>query len=558
MRHHCPARNLGMVAVALGLFLSPSLGWAQTDTVTAPTPSMQIRLRSLTELLNKAEYVANLFDQGETIRGIKALLFLSRLQGKGVEGIHPDRPLGAYAFFKPDVIDSSVVLLIPIANQEAFLKLLKERLNLKVDKEKEQMYKLAVPEDLPLPAIGIDHLYVRLEQDYAYVARYETDLDPKRLIPAKTFFGGDDKATISVALRLDHLSNDLKKFVLGEFEMNIEEGMRNDPPPDEVGKLLAPWFKNQLMNALQVSVLDASELRLQLDIDEKKGELIGELSVTPVADSLLAQNLRTFAKRQSLPAGIVQIATPSAVSAGIHWGLTPLARREFAQVAEQIAAEVVKKAAPEERDLVEGLFKAILPTLQAGEGDLMAALLPADRQGRHKLLAAATVQQGPAIEKYFKSIAPILSTVELADFSFDREIINGFRIHKVVINGLPERAEQVFGTSTLWLAVTERCVVVSIEENGELLRTALKQGRPVSVPLLGLHASAAELLPVLAPHLRPDEIKALQKEAFGDNPPPRRDQLSLQVTAGEKLTIRIQAHGPAIRLLWVADVFRPN
>ncbi|MCX8140202.1 MAG: hypothetical protein N3E46_11015 [Gemmataceae bacterium] len=550
-------RETGVLVVAL---LLPSGLWGQNPPAarTESIPTVQLRLRSLTELLNKAEYAAGLVDQAETFRAVKALIFLARLQGKGVEGIHPDRPFGLYAHVKPDLVTSSFVIMIPCADRDSLLNLLKGQLGCTVENQRENRYKLALPPEFPLMAVGIDHLYLRFERDYLYVGRFAEDLEDTRLIPAKTYFASDDDGTVlSLQVRLDQISVDVKKFLLAQLEMFLEQGMRDNPPEDDVGKRLAPWLKNHFMNLAQTVSLDAEEVSLRVYIDEKKGELASELRLTPKRGTLLAENLRAFAERKSLPAGIVQSAPQAAMRGGVHVGLTPLARREFAHLVQDIAAEAIKKATPDEREFVQGLFQAILPTLKAAELDAAAVLLPADRQGYHKLLGALGVHQGKEIEKFLKSIAPILTTVELADFSFDRETLGDFRIHKVIVNGWPERADQLFGTTTLWLAVSDRCLAWSIEENGELLRSALKKAQGVSVPLVDVEVSAAALLPVLAPQLHPDEIKAIQREVFGDKDGRNQDRIRLRITAGDQFTLKVEAQGPAIRLLHTADVLRP-
>jgi hypothetical protein len=552
-------RRFREIAVLVVALLLPSGLWGQNPPAprTESIPTVQFRLRSLTELLNKAEYTAGLVDQAEAIRAVKALIFLARLQGKGVEGIHPDKPFGFYAHVKPDLVSSSFVIMIPFADRDSLLNLLKGQLGCTVENQRENCYKLTLPAQFPLMSVGIDHLYLRFERDYLYVGRFAEDLEEPRLIPAKTFFAPDDEgAALSLKVRLDQISVDVKRFLLAQLEMFLEQGMRQNPPEDDVGKRLAPWLKNHLINLTQSVTLDAEEVSFQVYIDEKKGELATELRLIPKRGTLLADNLRAFAERKSLPAGIVQSVPQVAMRGGINVGLTPLARREFAQLVQDIAGDAIKNATPEEREFVEGLFQAILPTLKAAELDAATVLLPADRQGHHKLLAAVGVQQGKEIEKFLKSIAPILTTVELADFSFDRETLGDFRIHKVIVNGLPERADQLFGTTTLWLAVSDRCLAWSIEENGELLRSALKKAQTVQVPLVDVEVSAATLLPVLAPELHPDEIKAIRREVFGDTGGRIQDRIRFRVTAGDRFTLRLEGHGSAIRLLHIANVFQ--
>jgi hypothetical protein len=541
------------------------VGWLlplQAQTTASPTPqtpSLQVWSRSLTDVLDRLEYVADLLDQAQDIRTLKVLVFLSRLQGKGVQGIHPDKPIGLYAFFKDDLINSSFVLLIPIADRDAFInELLKQRLGCSVDKQVDGLYRLRLPDDQPLLGVGIDTLYVRFQQDYAYIARYAADTEPKRLIPARTFFQDSDGALLGIQLQLHHIAEDFKKFVVAELEMNIDEQLRREPPQDEVGKFVARWLTKHIVNLVQTTLLEAETVKVRLYVEPRQEQLRAEVSLTAKKGTLLARNFHRFAEHQSLAAGIVRAIGQKMNVAGVHWELTPQARQEFADMVKKAADTLMQQAGPDEQEYVEGLFKAILPTLQRGKLDVAAALVPIEGKKQHTLLAALVTQEGQRIETFLKTLAPILNAVDLADFSFDREKLKQFRIHKVVVNGLPERIERLCGTSTVWLAVSDRCLVVSVEEDGKLLQTAIQNGRVVTPPLLHVDMSATQMLPLLYPHLHPDEIKALLHDVFGKKEPTDRDRIHMQLTGGDQLRLHIQVHGGVWRLFKAAELFGPH
>src|SRR5262249_7882216 len=102
MRMRCWA----VAAVALAAVLSPGRAAAQKMT----EPTVEVRLRSVNDLLERGEYVAGLVGQEEPVKQVRELIKQLSTEGKGVEGIDPKRPFGAYAVLTPDVQDSPVVL----------------------------------------------------------------------------------------------------------------------------------------------------------------------------------------------------------------------------------------------------------------------------------------------------------------------------------------------------------------------------------------------------------------------------------------------------------------
>ena len=65
---------------------------------------------------------------------------------KGIEGIDVKNPIGFYATLSQDGLENSpVVLLVPIADEEATLTLLKERAKLEIKKGKDGIYETQVP-----------------------------------------------------------------------------------------------------------------------------------------------------------------------------------------------------------------------------------------------------------------------------------------------------------------------------------------------------------------------------------------------------------------------------
>ena len=89
--------------------------------VDKETGTIEVRLRSVNDLLDKAEYIGGLVDQGDPIKQIRGLVQQLSAEGKGLEGIDPKRPFGAYAVLNTDVESSPVIAMIPIADEKRLL-----------------------------------------------------------------------------------------------------------------------------------------------------------------------------------------------------------------------------------------------------------------------------------------------------------------------------------------------------------------------------------------------------------------------------------------------------
>ena len=135
------------------------------------------------------------------------------------------------------------------------------------------------------------------------------------------------------------------------------------------------------------------------------------------------------------------------------------------------------------------------------------------------------------------------------------EKIGDFNLHKVVLNEVPEQVEKIFGTKTVWVAVSDTHVAISMEPDGVAIRAGLK-AKPAAVSVLSAEVSLAKLLPLVAKDLKPDEVKALLKDAFGDGGSMGKDTVTVTITGGKQLTAKAKVKGKGIRLLFGADLFK--
>jgi hypothetical protein len=525
---------VALAAVAVGALLPGRLA-AQPNTVE---PTVEIRLRSVNDLLDKAEYIGGLVDQEEPIKQVRGLVQALSADGKGIEGVDPKRPFGVYGVLKSDVESSPVVVMVPIADQARFLNMLKERLSIEPEKADGGTFKLHVP--------LINEVYFRFANDYLYVARDAKHLDTKGLIAPKTYFGKDDGAVLSVVARFDRIPDDLKTFVTGQLEHGIQEQLKKDQKAKSATEQkLAAILADGFVGAVKTLVDEGKELRIRLLVDPKDDDLVAEVVVTAKNGTTLARNLAGLSGKTSLPAGIVATASPVAQSA-TKLALTDELKKHLDPVIDGVIEDAVKQAKPAEKELARKVLTALAPTLKSGELDSASVLVGPDAKGHHALLVALAVKNGKGIEKLAKELTPMIPG-DAVKVTFDVDTVGNFTLHKIELTRTEDSFERLFGTKTLWLAISDGVIAFSIEPDGALLRAGLK-AKPAPISPVSSGVALAKAIPAFDTSLKPDEIKALLKDAFGSASPVGKDTIAVTVEGGPQLTIRLSVKGKAVGL----------
>jgi hypothetical protein len=531
-------------AVLAAAALNP--GRAAAQPAKAAEPTVEVRVRSVNDLLDRFEYVAGLFGQDEPAKQFRALVQQLSAEGTGIEGVDPKRPFGLYATVTQDVVDSPVVVMVPIADRDRFLQMLKERVGLDPQKTAGGAYKVEVP----LPFLR-EPLHLRFENDYLYVSPGEKGVDPKALVSPKAFFAKDDGSAVSVLVRIDRIPDDLKGLALSQFEMGINQGRKKDGPPAE--QKIQALVIDAVIGGTKTLFDDGKDLSIKLFVDAKADELSAEVTVTAKDGSTLAKNFAGLAGRTSLPAGIVANQSPVG-QAAVKIALTDDLRKRFSATLDELTDEMVKQANPNEREAAKRVLTTLAPTFKAGELDAAVSFTGPDDKGRYGLLAAVMVKDGKAIEQLAKDFAPMIPAGH-AEVTFDAAKAGRFALHKVEFKQVDREFERVFGTKTVWLATADDCLVVSVESDGAAIRKAVTAA-PAKAGVFAAEVSLAKVIPLADPNLKPDELKARLKEAFGDGPPAGRDAIAVSVEGGKQLSIRVKVKGKALRLAATLEQFK--
>jgi hypothetical protein len=375
----------------------------------------------------------------------------------------------------------------------------------------------------------------------------------------KTFFAKDDGSVGSVIVRFDSIPGELKTFVIGQFELGLTEQRRKNGEKESAAQKAAlDWVGENATSALKSLLDDAKELQLRVFIDEKADELSGEITLTSKSGSTLAKNISSLAGRTSLPAAIVGSGKDSVARLTAKAGLPEAVKRDLGKVVDAGIAEALKELPDEQRPIVERILKTIAPTLKAGELDVAVALNGPDSKGRHTLLAAAGVKKGKDIEALVKDLVkdfgPFLG--DAVKFEFDVATIGAFKLHTITIRDLPDDLQRIFGTNKIWLATSEDHIALSIEPDGAALKAGLKAPPAAAAPVLAVDVAFAKVIPIVGKDLKPDELKALMRDAFGSASPAGKDTLQITITGGDQLTVKGKIKGKGLRLLMTLDQFK--
>jgi hypothetical protein len=512
-------------------------------------PTVEVRLRSINDLVDKAEYVAGLAGKEDAVKQVRELIKVLSADGKGVEGIDPKKPMGLYATLAKEIQTSPFVVMIPIADQDQLLKALKDRVNITPEKGEDDTLKIGVP--------ILNELHLRFTNGYLYISPKAKNLDPKALLKPTAFFAKDDGAVLSVLVHLDRIPSDLKTLVLGQLELGLnEQRKKNEENETAAEKRLKGFVFDTILAGVKGLTEDGKELSVKLFAEARSDDLSAEVTLTATSGSATAKNFAALGQKTSVPAGIV--AAPDAAARGnVKIAVTDGTKNEFAATIDALLEEVVKKAPGEHEEAVKAIVAAVGPALRAGELDLAGSLIGPDSKDHYRVIGAVGVKEGKGIEKLIKGL--VKQYAQFLDgfvtFKFDEEKIGDFALHRIELKKIDDRFDKIFGTSTIWLATSDKYIVFSVEPDGDTIRKGLK-AKAVSVPVVSVDISVAKLLPLIQPDLKPDEVKSILKDAFGDGPTAGKDTIKLSVEGGDKLSIKFKVKGKAVRLFTGLTVLR--
>lgn len=522
----------------LMLFAALTLGLTTTTRAADEPagPALEIRLRAVNDLLVSFEYIGESFGKGDEIKQAAALV--KAFAGpKGVEGIDIKRPFGFYGMVTPNVVDSPLVLMIPVADNDAFLNLLSGRLMLSPEKGDDDIYALDVPNFNPKVYFTFANKYV-----YATVLNKKS-IDPKTLIDPKTFFAKDDGSVMSITIHNDRIPEAVRKPVLGQIEQQLaaekKKSQDNETPSERKLKEIA---LDGVMSAMVSLFTDSKTATLRIDVAPKSDDISIDFTLVPKDGSALKQSLISSAKRTSVATLAGNVENPL-MSGAVNLTVPESMRKSVDELIDLVVKESIEKANDDDKPAVEKVMNAFAPTLKSGNIQLGAALT--GTMGKLELLTALKVAEGKLIEKTAKELAQFVPANK-GTFQFDLEKIGEANLH----SGTSDDAEAKnnFGTNTFWLTTAKELLVLGIESKPKSTKR-IATASPATSDILNLKIGFASLMPLAEKTIKPETLKGLVKEAFGDESPEGKDTLSVNVKGGETLNVKATMKGKAVRLI---------
>jgi hypothetical protein len=505
-----------------------------------------VRVAALDTLIADAKYLAEL--AGEEERAKQAEAYLKSLAGdKGLEGLDTTRPMGAYGKLKENFLDSEIVLMLPIADEKAFLALLK-----KVDVEtaadaKTGVYKVTRK---PLPA----PVFFRFANGYLYATlANQVVLDKDKLIAPDDLLKRSEVGTASVTVNLDAIPDDYRVLARGAVGRTLGALKDRKLPgePDSV-KAFRAGLLDELGDYVRSAFNDGGPATLRLDIDRKAGELGLTVSFAAKEKSKLAAAIADLEKVKGVGAGLV--TTDSAAHVIVNAGLSDKLRKLLRPVIADAEKALERIDDKEDRERVKKLFQTLVPTARSAALDL-GLTLNGPGAGKHYTgLAVVAVKDGAEIEKAVRELVKGLPEKERDRIKLDADKAGSFNIHRIQPEREDENAKRVLGNNTVFLAVRGDAVFVAV---GEKAVAALKEAvarEPKSGRAFEAGLSVARLAPILDREVK--GASDIAAKVFGEKKD--GDKIVVTLDGGKSLRLRIGMKAQLVKFFAQLQEARDN
>lgn len=434
----------------------------------AKDPALIVRIQPIERLLADAKHVTGRIGGAAAIHRLEAAIAeLCGPQGVAGCGIDFRKPIGLYGIVRAEIAASTLVAMIPVTDEKAFLALL-ERYEFKSERLADHIYSLAI-DDLPTP------LFLRFAHGYAYLApQHRSAIELDQLIAPDRFFVGEDSALASIAVRFDRMPESVRRLATLQLG-GIASQVVDDEGDGLEDKMLSAqnhaifrWAK-QLLD-------DAKEVSLRFSYDRSSGEMSVDLTGRARDDSPLAKLVKAERSPQSLFTRLIRddaAANVLFVNAISKEQRDVLGRSFGADVDHVVAGMEVQD---ESRTAVKSLVKSLAPTIEQGLIDF-AVSLRGPVNGKYGVIAGLRIRDGRKIDAAFRAALKTLPDDSLKNLSWDVGKSDGIAIHCYTIldDEVDETVKKFFGAQRFYFAFRDDAVLVAFGEGGrQVLEESLK------------------------------------------------------------------------------------
>lgn len=502
-------------------------------------PTVIIRLKSLDGLIADARYIVELAGKEEEAKQGEA--FLKQITGpKGLEGVDTKKPIGFYGRLGPNGVDSDVVVMVPIADEETALEFIKRFT--KPEKGDDGVYTVNIAQS-PLP------LYFRFANGYIYVTIRDKDvIDPAKLLKPGDVLAPEKVGTISATINLDQIPKQMKQMVLGQIELQAATDKESERPGETKAQQAfraaiideGTVFLKQLLN-------EGGPVDLRFDIDRKAAELSFTSNLAGLPDTKLQEEIAALGKDKSVVAGLV--GSDSAINFLVHVALPAKLRKLLEPVIEEGFEKALKKAGDDKKKVMELARKAITPTLKAAELDAAVTFRGPNAGGKFAFVMGTKVRDGAGIEKAAKASIEDLPDGEKSKAKIDFAKVGDTNIHQVPAEGIDAKMKAALGDEPGYIAIRDDAILVSLGEKGlEAIKEAIGADSKVG-PIFQFQMSVNRFARIMDAD-QPGTLAAAKK-AFAKEP--EADKMGAILTGGKSLTMKFGMSAQLVRFFTLLD-----
>jgi len=507
------------------------------DSSKAVEPTMVIRLKSLDGIISDAKYLAGLAGQADkAAEADAAIQALAGAKGLAGTGLDTSRPIAIYAIVGGGGLDSKGVVMLPVANETAFMEMLSDivgRFGVTGKKDDDGVYVFAIP-GAPV------QVCIRFANKYAYVAAGldRSAVEPANLLPptSKSLTAAPGEL-VGLTFNIDRIPDMLKQIALQQLQVQLAAA-KDKKAPNETSAQAA--FKAQVLEfafqRIKMFLTQAGAAEVKVVIDRAAGDISLQGSLTAKPGTELSREITDTTNRPTAFGGI----NADALRTILNLAVPEVLRQSLSAVVDEgIEQAIQKEKDPTKKEIARKVLTAIGPTLKAGVLDATGGITGPNAAGHFTAFAAVQVKDGKGIEKALKDLCDQIPAKERDAVKLDAETIGGISVHKIMPRPhLDEHLRMLFGDEAAVLVAfrADAAFIVFGDPGATATMKSLIESKPGKAgAMIDVRGSIARLAGMDKDN-GPKAQKAAE-EVFGRNPR-GKDIVSFRVEGGRAITVK--------------------
>jgi hypothetical protein len=523
--------------VAAFLAISVTALPAQADTPKGAEPTIVLRLKSLDGILSDAKYLAGLAGQADkAAEADAAIQALAGPKGLSGTGLNTSRPIAIYAIVGAGGLDSKGVVMLPVADEKAFIEMLSDivgRFGVVGKKDDEGVHQFAIP-GAPV------NVFIRFANGYAYCAAGldRSAIDPGNLLsPTSKSLTASSGEIAGLTINIDRVPDMLKQMALQHLEVQMAAAKDKTAPNETSAQaLLKTQMVDLAFQRIKMFLTQAGPIDVKLLIDRAAGDIALQATVAGKPGSEFAKEIAATANRTTAFGSI----NADALKAALSLAVPEVLRQSLSAVVDEgIEQAIQKESDPTKKEVARKVLTAIAPTLKAGVLDATGGITGPNASGHFTAFAAVQVKDGKKIEKVLKDLSAQIPAKERDALKLDAETIGGVSVHKIVPGAhLDAHARRLLGEHAAILVAfrPDAAFFVFGDESASATMKSLIESKPgKAAAMIDVRGSIGRLAGM--DNDKGPEAKKVAEEVFGKNPR-GKDIVSFKVEGGGAITVR--------------------